>query len=420
MRRGKNQTDSGHIKKKTQGTSNEISFSVLDAKRGQDEDQDPRSPLGRISLFTLSPKRPSGTPTKDTLLPQKYTQSAHAAPRRPSWEFGGSQDKEVKQRRTRRRRRRYLALALISAACIVGLVFAGTFAVSRYQQMQQRTQDLGALIEDVRTQVSAVEPYLSSVDAAIKTPLSSLDGAAIRQASEEFASRQDLAATKLRTVKTSIENLQPHLSGAEASRANDAIAVVNATLKTMDASKGAAEFLANAAGSYAAGERFMTLTLEGDSAAREAVSSELTGDDVANAAIEKSEEAIGKFAGARDAVAEVQSSAAGMIGASGAFQQSAEELLKPFTDYANLRIRAQEYAEEVDRAYLELSSQRLADANAAYNETETEAANLIAGLRGQYPTDIVQRAYDAQLPKDESVAGFQSEWARTQQMLEGL
>ena len=102
----------GHIKRNTQGTSNEISFSVLDAKKAAhaDTDEDAGSPLGRISLFTLGKKRPSGTPSKDPTLPGKFTQRAHAAPSRPSWEFSGT---EVEDRKVRRKRnRRLLTLAL--------------------------------------------------------------------------------------------------------------------------------------------------------------------------------------------------------------------------------------------------------------------------------------------------------------------
>ncbi len=69
-------TRAAHIKKHTRGTSNEISFSVLDAAKnaldGDANDKQKHAPFsGRISLFTLPGRRkkPAGTPTKERGLP---------------------------------------------------------------------------------------------------------------------------------------------------------------------------------------------------------------------------------------------------------------------------------------------------------------------------------------------------------------
>ena len=68
-------TRAAHIKRHTKGTSNEISFSVLDAAREALDDKRNRdgaaSRFGKISLFTLPGRRkkPSGTPVKEQGLP---------------------------------------------------------------------------------------------------------------------------------------------------------------------------------------------------------------------------------------------------------------------------------------------------------------------------------------------------------------
>ena len=68
-------TRAAHIKRHTKGTSNEISFSVLDAARETLDDKRNRdgvaSRFGKISLFTLPGRRkkPSGTPVKEQGLP---------------------------------------------------------------------------------------------------------------------------------------------------------------------------------------------------------------------------------------------------------------------------------------------------------------------------------------------------------------
>ncbi|MFR9259562.1 MAG: hypothetical protein ACLVMH_11790 [Christensenellales bacterium] len=62
-------TRAAHIKRHTRGTSNEISFSVLDAAKNalEGDDDGLKHRPGRISLFTLPGKRkkPAPTPTKE-------------------------------------------------------------------------------------------------------------------------------------------------------------------------------------------------------------------------------------------------------------------------------------------------------------------------------------------------------------------
>ena len=55
-----------HIKRNTEGTSNEISFSVLDAAKNSLDGEGSSSPFGTISLFTLPGKKKHiSTPSKD-------------------------------------------------------------------------------------------------------------------------------------------------------------------------------------------------------------------------------------------------------------------------------------------------------------------------------------------------------------------
>lgn len=417
MRIGRSKTGAaGHIKKNTRGTSNEISFSVLDSMKGQDEEDDGASPLGRISLFTLGAKKPASTPSKQPTLPGKSASRTHATPHKATWK---STDHEVTARRSRRKRSRRMVVGLISVACLIGIVFAGIIGVGRYQQMQERALNLTSQIEDVRQQYSVAEPFLTLVKDTLATPLADIDRAALEQQLTEWESRQQSITTKLRATKTAIENIEGQSSGAELERANKAIGVVNATIKAMEAGRTALTEVSDAASSYAQAESFMTHAMEGDADAREAVSGDLTDAAAANAAIEMSAAAITEFAAARDAVQAVIASAGGMIDQSGQFEATAAELLQPFVDYANLRIQAQEHAQEADKGFLATSSQQMIDANASYNAAEEQAADLIADLRGSYPTDIVQRAYEATIPTSESVTAWQAEWTRAQQLLEG-
>lgn len=418
MRIGRNKTGAaGHIKRNTQGTSNEISFSVLDSMKGPDEEDDGTSPLGRISLFTLGPKRPAGTPSKEPSLPG-ITQSAHGSGSRSkssaSWKPA---DSEVKARRKHRKRNRRVAIAFVAVLCLIGLVFAGIIGMGRFQQMQQRSQDLNAQIEDVRQQYSVAEPFLTLVESTLQTPLADIDANALDGQLTEWESRQQSIATKMRTAKTSLERLEEQLNGRDLERANSAIAAVNATTNAMEAGRSALTEVANAARAYAQAETFMENAMAGDSDAREAAAIPLTDETSANAAIERSNAAIADFAAAREAVQAVTANAGAFIEASGAFDQSAADLMEPFEDYANLRIQAQEFAIQADEGYLNQSSQQIAEANASYNALEQQAAEAIAALRGSYPADILGRAYEAAMPENEHVTSWQTEWARAQQEL---
>lgn len=421
MRIGRSKTGAaGHIKKNTQGTSNEISFSVLDSMKGPDEEGDGTSPLGRISLFTLGPKRPAGTPSKTPSLPGKPSGSARNGRSKPTSSSWKPPSNEVKERRKHRKRNRRLALAFVGALCAVGLVFGGTILMGRYQQMQERAQTLDGQIQSVREQYAAAEPFFTLVETTLQTPLADLDTAALEAQLSDQDARHQSIATKMRTTKTSLERLEEQLNGTNAERANSAIAVVNATTKALEAGRNVLAGVLEAARANAQAQAFTENAVAGDADARAAAAIPLEDETAANTAIERSNAAIADFAAARDAVQALASDAAAMIDGSGAFEESAADLLEPFADYANLRIQAQEQAILADEGYLAQSSQQIAEANAQYNALEQQAAELITGQRGQYPADILQQAYEAALPQNGNVNSWQTEWARAQQELAQL
>lgn len=406
----------GHIKRNTRGTSNEISFSVLDAKNAAhaDAEKDDESPLGRISLFTLGPKRPSGTPSKDPSLPEKYTQRAHSAPSRPSWEFSGA---EVKDRKLHRKRHRRMLMALMIVAVLVLVGFGATFGITQYQQSQERAHSLSAQIEEINTQFTAAQPFLSLVDTTLATPLPDLDSDRITQALDDFDQRQQSISTKLRAAKTAIEDIERTSSGSQSEKANDALSAINALMKSFEVGRSVLEEVVSAAKVYDQAEAFLASTMEGDSLARQAAAIDLVDAAAAQEAISVSDSAIAQFAQARDAVRAVENTGSWLIDDSGLFDQSAIEVLKPFEEYATLRITAQGYAKQTDEARANLSSQEMIEANTNYNSTEEEAARLIADKREEYPTDIVRKAYEATLQRSEDVALWQSEYAKANTLL---
>mgnify|MGYP007060498047 CR=1 FL=1 len=71
-----------HIKRNTEGTSNEISFSVLDAAKNSLDGEGGSSAFGTISLFTLPGKKKHiSTPSKDEGLALAQREASRSAAR---------------------------------------------------------------------------------------------------------------------------------------------------------------------------------------------------------------------------------------------------------------------------------------------------------------------------------------------------
>ena len=87
-----------HIKRNTEGTSNEISFSVLDAAKNSLDGEGSSSPFGTISLFTLPGKKKHiSTPSKDEGLALTQREAPRSAARAQS-RFGRRQ-RRLEQKR---------------------------------------------------------------------------------------------------------------------------------------------------------------------------------------------------------------------------------------------------------------------------------------------------------------------------------
>ena len=206
-----------HVKKSTRGTSNELSFSVLDAARnalddGKDPSSDQARGFGRIRLFTLpiGRRKPPATPKKDELaalmggsspvpssasstpslvkpvesdkpssevpavpLPQaepKVPKPAQPSPsrfERAPRSTGRTSEEEIAWRKARRRKGKILA-GILCAVIIVALAGAGLFYL--YQdnvRYQQNTQ----LLQESADALTSTDEFLLALDDALQDPL---------------------------------------------------------------------------------------------------------------------------------------------------------------------------------------------------------------------------------------------------------
>lgn len=411
-----------HVKKSTRGTSNELSFSVLDAARnalddGKDPSSDQARGFGRIRLFTLpiGRRKPPATPKKDELaalmggsspvpsstsstpslvkpvesdkpsseapavpLPQAEPKAPKPAQPSPSRferaprSTGRTSEEEIAWRKARRRKGKILA-GVLCAVIIVALAGAGLLYL--YQdnvRYQQNTQ----LLQESADALTSTDEFLLALDDALKDPLGD-------QAETFFNDRQgDLASigSSLQLAESKADEAMQGLRETVEREAADALMATSAARQTL-VDQGW-RILEDSVGMKSLYERVgeaWQQTGEPDSLAREAA--QLAGENSQEAitrSTELSNEASSLFSDVR-ATMEVLA------------QEDAEVDLSAQIAYLDKRIEALGYAVASNDALLARDTAAAVEQNDAYNAADKEAASLAAAL----PIDPGQPVLDA-------------------------
>lgn len=396
----------GHIKRNTQGTSNEISFSVLDAMKNsaEGEEQGEGSSLGRISLFTLGKgKEPPATPSKGAQITmpsssgQARKASRHSSVPKgsgPSFSTGSiTAEASIRKKHRKRSKRAVIAVGSLVALCVLFVI--GMFAVNGIQNQMSQSDRMRLAIEDARTHIGSLDGFRSLLDASEQASLDQL-------ANDDFVDRATSAVnevpgaiTKLRTAKTQIESLQEGLfSPIETENANQALSDINEYISMLEQGKDVLSQVSEVVKAYQDAQRYQSLLLEADALAREAIEvSSSSTDEGFNQALQKSREAFEGFAAARDIASSLGSQSNDLFQAAPINGLGAIQLMQPFVDYANLRVQAQEFAIAADEAFLAKNSARIIEANNSYNDLEARAAEIIAQQGGKLPADLIAEAF---------------------------
>lgn len=411
-----------HVKKSTRGTSNELSFSVLDAARnalddGKDPSSDQARGFGRIRLFTLpiGRRKPPATPKKDELaalmggsspvpsstsstpslvkpvesdkpsseapavpLPQAEPKAPKPAQPSPSRferaprSTGRTSEEEIAWRKARRRKGKILA-GVLCAVIIVALAGAGLLYL--YQdnvRYQQNTQ----LLQESADSLTSTDEFLLALDDALQDPLGD-------QAETFFNDRQgDLASigSSLQLAESKADEAMQGLRETVEREAADALMATSAARQTL-VDQGW-RILEDSVGMKSLYERVgeaWQQTGEADSLAREAA--QLAGENSQEAitrSTELSNEASSLFSDVR-ATMEVLA------------QEDAEVDLSAQIAYLDKRIEALGYAVASNDALLARDTAAAVEQNDAYNAADKEAASLAAAL----PIDPGQPVLDA-------------------------
>lgn len=440
-RRGHKITHAAHVKRATQGTSNELSFSVLDAARESLDERgrregghspargkarqrggtkaekgSPLSMLGAIPLFTLGRRRrPPSTPERErglTLPSGEFISTegdfsgtrpggpVHAAPRgglggrgaalpaprasratsRSSWQ---SSSEEVARRKSQRKRRRLVALAAGMAAAMVVAGLLGTVGYSFLQAQKALRGDLGVALSDIQRADEAIIPMDQLVAARINEGVSQGDAEAVSTEWEALQPRIDQALVDLAQARQDVEAVQSKLVDArDKEAATRALVAVNARVNMIEAARDFMAVAVPARRAQQSAELAWSQTLEADAQARDAVAAlgTMTKETVSDS-MAKSEQALAGFTAARDA-----------LGAAASAYPEAD--FSSFVAYLNLRIDAQYAAIASDKAYLERDKATMNDQNARYNDLDAQAVEAARALEGD-PTGVVGPLYTA-------------------------
>lgn len=371
-----------HIKRYTEGTSNELSFSVLDAKKNQADaegglNEKAKIPVfGKASIFARRPgrKKPPGTPTKEEALPLSggEVSSSASLPLPNTRSIGSNPEREIEKRKTRRKRRRVLYAA---AAVLLLVEFIGGGAYYLYNevtahqaQVSLLDQSLSKLDEADKTIVGMDEQVtnLSSVkEEDIENTLSTLEGA--RTLLDESES---LANDALTDMRDSVEKEVAQQAVQATQSRKEMISFGEPLLRAELAARDDTEQFQDA----------WDVVLEADEAAREAAEAvtDTTRENV-ELSKEKSEEAIELF---EDGLSLFETTFSASI-------FTYDEL--PLTDYISKRIEALNYAVASNNGILEQNREEAQTQNDAYNTADEEASDLAKNL----PDDMSEMVGDA-------------------------
>lgn len=396
--------DVGHIRLGTQGTSNEISFSVLHAKSNEAaQDQ--------------------------------------GAPARPLWELP---QEELRARRTKRRRGRRLMIAGLTLAIAGVLAVVGTFVVVNVQRQLDQVANTRWLLQQVVDECDQLQPLNEVVSQALVETIGSVPAAQIDESYDAAAAQADAHADQLRQLKGQLEGAQQRLQlPADKEAANQGIQAVNAQLNLLDMSGDDMAFALPAQQALAGAQQAMDDILRADGLAREAteVMADMNADTAAQSKA-KSEECLAALQQAREALLSAQTEVLALAGnvEAGADEENGDEeadsaeagetaadgnavaasanasssetpeaadadsassdtasapdaTIARYLEYVDLRIEAQEAAIASMQAYLDRDKATLQQANDTYNQLESQAAQLIADF-ALAPADDVVAAFN--------------------------
>lgn len=395
-----------HIKERTAGTSNEISFSVLDAAAGKiDESSQDKKGGGLWSAFPLfsfgRKKKVAPTPTKDNVLPLSSDSSANEMRGASVPEIalgpGGSGDpgrydgagltgvgspasiggfgppaEEVAQRKARRKKNNRLTAAFFTVLTLGLISAAGYFLYNEYNNHSEQVSSL----EEALNLVIEVDETIIAMDTIIGSPVDDSTAEKVAALNEKMVNAEGVLSRAKRSTQQVKSSLR---ESADKEAANQAVVAIEAREEMLQV--GSQLMNADVAGKSAvdATEQAWELVLASATLSREAAAlvAETTNENV-EASREKTAEALASLEQAQTLIREVRIT----------YPDGDLEVLD---NYVSKRIEASQHALASDAAILVQDRQTAEAENKAYNEADAEATELAMSL----PENPIQPVIDA-------------------------
>ena len=393
-----------HIKRRTRGSSNEISFSVLDAAReARDaEERDRREGgSGGPSLFTLGKgKKPRPTPVKG----QSIVLSGEA-PASPS----------ASSSAVDRKMRGIVPVFVVVCALLVITLVGGQALMSMREQQKSLLDTLNDQVDIIKSCDESLLPFdelvIEQCDAKRLSPSATGDAAPSAEALNEGyrAVVAEIAPMRaqLEDSIASMETLQSSLSDND-----DKEAAARSRLNMLDAGVSIIEESMMATEAFLKARSGWNAVINADAAIREAtaLAEEMSKENIL-ASQAKGNEALAFLEEAQQDFSQAEAAYLSLD-------------LAAFKAYVAKRIESQQAALAADEAYLSRNKEELEAQNSRYNALEEEAAALAQELGEDDPEQIValrfykeieadQGAYEAERLKAGNADAFLREYLGT-------
>lgn len=351
-----------HIKSHTEGTSNELSFDVLDAASKQlDNQKKSKFPKAGIAI-PRGPKAQSATSKNGTASVQGKAPA----------------ELEIDRRKKKRRSRTFWLHFVVAFLLIGGTVAAVWYGTNIYKEKQNYAAHYTALVN----QLVEVDSTLVELDSVMADPagsISTLDMSEIRRAASTTMS-------SLETIRKGATNLQGFTStDRDVAALEQMLATVDGRKEMADCAYQAISIVETSNQQVQAANEAWGEVVKADQTAREASdeANEALTQEATIAAREKTREALVGFEDARDRLERIRTA-------------EPEIDLSAQIAYLDKRIEAMEYAIATSDSLLDGDRDAARENNDLYNAAEEEAARMAADLPPSLG-QIVESVYGGRL-----------------------
>lgn len=367
-----------HIKNRTAGTSNELSFDVLDAKRTEAdvlaEGRRRKRLFGRIRKKNSGSYTSSQNESPKTGMPSLYTNDSSITQKGVAGVSGpySDPDAEITRRKKKRLHSRWLSVFLI-VAVIAGFSFIIASEASTYFASQS---DYEASLNAALQIVAETDKTTVAMDELLSQSLSNMDKQKAEQLLKDAPTVQNQLTTALEQAKHASKNIN-NSSGREA--AEQAVRGISARQEMVSRAVPIIEKSIAAKEACALMDQSWQLILEADTLTDEAAELVVeTSETNVKASMDKNNAAIEKFGSAADLVASVH-------------LKCPDADVSAYEDYISKRLDGQRAALESDQSILLKDRESAQASNKALYDNDSQAAEIAKG----FPIDPAQPVLDA-------------------------